>query len=454
MMNDERSKLAAAGTLLGQLQRRRGAGYREALRRPGAEVEALVFACLTEDPRWDRQVESHHAYYAGLLLHFESDLAPLERLLREDDPEDWAPRLGLAFGVLEELGRRGRQDAIAILRRYVAYGRHWHEAVSALQDTGRPEAWRGLLAVLLERFPTGRDLAELEIYLNADRPPAPDWRAACPPLEAAFREARTEAALHPSREAQRKYYGSRSLEQLFEEVDPSRIWVMRPIVQRRVRPADRALLHHHLRLEEGARCALALYGLAALGTRKDWEAYRAVVEADPDPRRFFWVHLSRSGEAFPARRSLACVREWFGSPLPIRAHVARQVLAEHAEAEDQERLLAAIPPALVADEMYHVCSALEGLARLPAAGRLPEVEQAFEESTYSWARRYAAEAMLVHAPEQFVRAYATECLWDGEPRLRSLGCRHAHRTRPEVQERLAEIATDPYEDEDVRESLD
>lgn len=75
-------KLAPPETLQGQLQRGRGAGYREALRRPAREVEALIFACLTGDPRWDQQVEERASYYAGLLLHFESDLSPLETLLR------------------------------------------------------------------------------------------------------------------------------------------------------------------------------------------------------------------------------------------------------------------------------------------------------------------------------------------------------------------------------------
>lgn len=451
-MSTEQSKLALGRTLRGQLQRRRGAGYREALRRSGAEVEAMVFACVVEDPRWDPQLEGHHAYYAELLRHFEADLAPVERLLREDDPDEWGNRLGLAFGVLEELGRRGRQDAMAMLRRYVEYGRHWPQAVSALQDTGRAEAWRGLLGVLLERFPSGRELAELVTRLDADQPPTPAWRAACPPLDAAFREWSAAMALQPSREAQRRYYARLSLEQLFREAEPGSLGLMRPIVGRRVRPADRALLQSYLRLEAGTRCALALYGIAALGTRKDWEAFRAVVEASPDPPRYLWGHLVRAAEAFPACLSLPDAREWFGAVVPIRAHLARHVLAEHAEAQDLGRLLAAIPAALIRDEMYPVCSALEGIARLPAAGRLPAVERAFEEATYSWARGKAVEAMLVHAPEQFVRAYATECLWDAEPWLRILGCRHADRSLPEVRERLVELEADRHEDVDVREA--
>ncbi len=446
--------LAPGETLLGKLQRGWGVGYREALARPAGLVVPLVWECVVHDPRWDQQLEERAGYYARLLIHFEADLAPLEQILSEDDPSEGGERLWLPFDTLEELIRRGRFDALPMLRRYLAHGRHWESAARALVDTDRPEAWSGMLEILLRRFPTGEELAELDWTLSPDQEPGRTWRILCPSLDAAFREQAVERALRPSRESLVAGYEHLSVEQLFARVDRENAWICRRLIPPKVRPEHRRLLREHLDPADRQRFVLAVVGLAGLGQPEDWESFAHLVEADSGQLRSFWGYLVRSAEAFPPERSLPPARRWLASSVPLLAHLARHILAAHAEPEDRERLLAIIEPALEADEMYHVCSALEGLARLPQMGRLPEVERAFEAATYAWTRRDAANAMLVHAPEHFVRTYATECLWDAEPRLRMLAARHADRTLPEVRARMAEMAADPYEDEDVLDLLD
>lgn len=449
VMSTERRKPAGAGTLLGLLQRGRGAGYREAERNP-AEAEELVFACVVEDPRWDRQLEERGSYYAGLLLHFEADLGPLQRHLKEDDPDEGGSRIWLAFAVLEELGRRGRRDALSLLRGYAERGHHWPQAVRALQNCARPEAWVGLVEILRDRFPNLEALAD---ELDPERDPVPAWRAEFPDLNTAYLRQSAERALHPSREAIFAHYDSLSVAECFAGADRREVGMLGKALRTKVRSADRPLLLRHLRAGDEVRGVLTLYGLAALGELPDWEAFRGYVEASADPPGFIWGHLARAAQAFPSPLSLPDAREWYRSPERLRSHLGRLLLARHAEPQDLGLLLAAIDPALAEDEMYRVCSALEGIARLPPTGRLPEVERAFEEATYSWARQRAADAMLVHAQDHFVRTYAFECLWDAEVRLRMLGCRHADRSHPEVRDRLAQMAADPYEDEDVKSAM-
>lgn len=52
----------------------RGDGYRAAL--SAAAVDDVI-ACVVDDPRWDRQVESRDDYYANLLIRLEDDVQPI-----------------------------------------------------------------------------------------------------------------------------------------------------------------------------------------------------------------------------------------------------------------------------------------------------------------------------------------------------------------------------------------
>ena len=52
----------------------RGDGYRAAL--SDVAVDDVV-ACVVDDPRWDRQVESRDAYYANLLIRLNADVQPI-----------------------------------------------------------------------------------------------------------------------------------------------------------------------------------------------------------------------------------------------------------------------------------------------------------------------------------------------------------------------------------------
>jgi hypothetical protein len=79
-MPDERSKhrLADPDTVLGMLQRGRGAGYLRAIEMVPQKVWPMLIECVTNDPRLDKQVEYGRAgYYSGLIIETEMGITPL-----------------------------------------------------------------------------------------------------------------------------------------------------------------------------------------------------------------------------------------------------------------------------------------------------------------------------------------------------------------------------------------
>lgn len=101
--------LAPAESVLGQLQRGRGDGWRRAA--VSSDGGELLRQCLAEDPRWDRQVESRAAYYAYLAVRLGLDANELfgDTEFAEDN---W-----LVHEVAVELAARGSQEAAAMVLR-------------------------------------------------------------------------------------------------------------------------------------------------------------------------------------------------------------------------------------------------------------------------------------------------------------------------------------------------
>jgi hypothetical protein len=182
---DDLGALAPPGSLLGQLERGRGAGFQRARAAPVDEVIALVLDCVDRDPRCDPQLDSRADYYACLLLAAEADPAMVESLVRahEQPPDDeWPTGNVLPLDVLVGMAARGSRQAQAAVVRYLATGARWLDVLEWGQEhyerTPRLSSWRstvdGLGAVLCERFPSNDLLfAALEEtgiawYLSAD----------------------------------------------------------------------------------------------------------------------------------------------------------------------------------------------------------------------------------------------------------------------------------------------
>jgi hypothetical protein len=151
-------------------------------------------------------------------------------------------------------------------------------------------------------------------------------------------------------------------------------------------------------------------------------------------------------KALPPSVSLPLARDWL-SHTDGRGAVAKSVLAVHAELIDIPAIRSALADAT---DYYAVCSLVEALGRLAAAGPFPELHRVYEESAYSYARARAVDAMAATDPE-FAQRWATECLWDCEESTRLRGAQFAPETAM-VMTRLHELADDIHEMRDVRDA--
>jgi hypothetical protein len=79
-----------ADTVLGQLQRGRGAGFLAVIERPREECHALIRECLLRDTRYDQQTNSRDRYSAELVQRTGFDMEPMTDCLRREEPvSDW-----------------------------------------------------------------------------------------------------------------------------------------------------------------------------------------------------------------------------------------------------------------------------------------------------------------------------------------------------------------------------
>lgn len=170
--------IAPSGTLLGLLQRGRGDGTLHALAAPRPEALAALNHCVVSDPRHDWQVENRSLYYARLYLDLDGGIEEIERHLA--DPDDHVDtddsRTGLALSVLGHLASYGRDDALALLRRYAATGANWAWALDELALRDDDAGLRSLALPVLARFPdTDQGSADLAAAVRDSFEPRP-WR--------------------------------------------------------------------------------------------------------------------------------------------------------------------------------------------------------------------------------------------------------------------------------------
>jgi len=136
-MSDEPSRLILAepDTVLGMLQRGRGAGYLHAVEMAPQRVWPLLIECITNDPRLDKQVQDIADYYSELVIETEMDITPLaDHLKRNDGPGDQHWNVKLVLETLYCLSEDHHDKALEILRDYVSYGFHWETVIRYLWD--------------------------------------------------------------------------------------------------------------------------------------------------------------------------------------------------------------------------------------------------------------------------------------------------------------------------------
>lgn len=468
-------EIAAPDTLLGQLQRGRGAGFLWAMREQPEAVHPLLLECVQHDARWDKQIEHRAAYYAKLIIHSGMSLDPLDGYLRTcDDTDRFGHNTPQTVDVLGKLAHQNYLNAVDILRSYVEYGQWWDEAIEALAQVPGKKAHVGLDAVIAERFKTREALEEGLNHWSVD-PDAEwvwqEWQATNPHIARILEGEESLLYSAQSRsEAQSRHTNNIALlkkrlenlttEQLLDMGSPQDFRYVTEVASDKAGPADRDLLlaafnGPHFTRWIIAFQALQTLGMAELAYEPVLKALRGFFESPVDRKGWVLGQASRVLKDLPPEMTLELARSWFVSPVWHLRNLGGDILEEHATPEDIPLLHAALSEAMDTatpdnTDIYRACTCLDALTRFWDIGPLPHVEEAFNTAQYSHARRRAAEAMYANAPDYFTGHMAFECLWDCEEETRTLACDAVDLSMPGVVEGLSQMAADPFEYPELR----
>ncbi|MFG2432989.1 HEAT repeat domain-containing protein [Streptomyces sp. NPDC048590] len=453
--------IAPSGTLLGLLQRGRGDGTLHALAAPRPEALAALNHCVLSDPRHDWQVENRSLYYARLYLDLDGDLSEIERHLQ--DPEDHLDtddsRTGLALAVLGHLASYGRDDALALLRRYAATGSNWAWALDELALRDDDAGLRSLAEPVLGRFPmTQEGSAELAAAARDAFEPRP-WRLwAEDPRESVGARVRaaTEQGSFDRWQRQMRPGGPRpgwSVQAVFDWAQEglergSALHIPAARCLSAVASAeDRPAIVEAARSgPEGARCA-ALHYLAEV---QDPAVLDLVEEAVAGASRTVADAAVAAFERMCGDTAVARARRWALRPDALGASAAG-VLACRGTGQDAPLVLAALREAVRGEgpDAQRLWTLVDGTGRLGIACAAPVLRHVYRETSSSHLRGRAAQALAVTDP-MFVSGFAVECLWDCEETTRELAARHAETGDIRVAERLRRLAADPAEEAEVQ----
>jgi hypothetical protein len=429
-----------ASSLLGQLQRGLGRGYLAALQDDRSEIHPLLVECITNDPRWDRQIDHRRGYYASLALRTGLSLDPLrDHLERRDDREEATWNSPLTLAVLGDLAKAGVEEAIAILAAYVRVGFWWRDALDELMAAGAADLLPKLEPVVAKR-------AEKDAR---DRPDSPEgWARGERRIAEADRIAPN--ILGPDRREQ-DLAAMSSAEILAAGELPGTIPAVAEELAEREDEPDVELFLETATAQDAEPWArwVSLEALARQGDPRIVGIIEANLSEKGTPRRV-WVASLHAFGLLPSGLTLDRARGWFDDSTEWKRRAAQEVLSKHATLDDAPRLVGAVGPALSEDE---------GCSELGIGSAYRESLQSFgntahpvlvEEMTYSFGRRYVAASLAATDPA-FTSGLAVECLWDCEYETRSIGC-HAVELRPKPRARLEEMVDDPLEDEEVVEA--
>ncbi|MEU9360669.1 HEAT repeat domain-containing protein [Streptomyces sp. NPDC048301] len=453
--------IAPSGTLLGLLQRGRGDGTLHALAAPRPEALAALNHCVLSDPRHDWQVENRSLYYARLYLDLDGDLSEIERHLQ--DPEDHLDtddsRTGLALAVLGHLASYGRDDALALLRRYAATGSNWAWALDELALRDDDAGLRSLAEPVLGRFPmTEEGSAELAAAARDAFEPRP-WRLwAEDPRESVGARVRaaTEQGSFDRWQRQMRPGGPRpgwSVQAVFDWAQEglergSALHIPAARCLSAVASAeDRPAIVEAARSgPEGARCA-ALHHLAEV---QDPAVLDLVEEAVAGASHTVADAAVAAFERMCGDAAVARARRWALRPDALGASAAG-VLACRGTGQDAPLVLAALREAVRGEgpDAPRLWTLVDGTGRLGIACAAPVLRHVYRETSSSHLRGRAAQALAVTDP-MFVSGFAVECLWDCEETTRELAARHAETGDIRVAERLRRLAADPAEEAEVQ----
>jgi hypothetical protein len=453
-------------TPLQMLRSGRGEGYREALRI--ADVEDVV-ACVVDDPRWDRQVESRDDYYANVLIQLNADVRPIvDRIsslgAAEEESTCWLP-----IGVLAQMAHRGHAAAASGLALCVRRGQKWRACLDALEAAGG-EALVGSVIEPKDIEQLLRNVGAEELAGAALEVQAPweTWALALPAL-------RFVTASRADRRAEPKPFSGpvgwlAHRLRVPDSADlPERATVaellqaatkpgpIRPIVDALLRREDQATeqaLHSAARHGSPRERAVALQVLGRQGCvdylddAKEFLAAQTHGASKAD-ESFLRTSYVRYLEAITPELTLPLARDWLFARWPL-SYAAEQILSQRATLADRRSLEAAGKAALAAGEMYRLCAMLEGLTVIAATESLPFLIQAYAEAPYSLARVRALTALRPHANHDAASELLVESLWDCESEAREIACAGVPLTDLTAVRQVRALGADVFERVGVR----
>ncbi|MEV0919952.1 HEAT repeat domain-containing protein [Streptomyces sp. NPDC049967] len=453
--------IAPSGTLLGLLQRGRGDGTLHALAAPRPEALAALNHCVLSDPRHDWQVENRSLYYARLYLDLDGGIEEIERHL--GDPDDHLDteesRTGLALAVLGHLASYGRDDALALLRRYAATGSNWAWALDELALRDDDAGLRSLAVPVLARFGTDAEgSAELATAVRDAFEPRP-WRLwADDPREAVGARVRaaSEQGSFDRWQRQMRPGGPRpgwSVQAVFDWAQQgldrgSELHVPAARCLSAVAgPEDRPEIVEAARSgPEGARCAALHY----LAEAQDPVVLDLIEAAAVSSSRTVADAAVAAFERMCGEAAVDRARCWARRPDALGASAAG-VLAGRGGAQDASLVLGALREAVRGDgpDALRLWTLVDGTGRLGIACAAPVLRHVYRETSSSHLRGRAARALAATDPS-FATGFAVECLWDCEETTREVAARHAETGDIRVAERLRRLAADPAEEAEVQ----
>jgi hypothetical protein len=446
----EEIKIAAADSLLGKLQRGRGAGFLAAHQQKPETIRPLLVGCITQDPRLDRQVESRDNFYAALIVENGMELKPLATHLYEHDDKDQSGwNTPLTVTTLGSLAKRNYQNAVEILRDYVSWGNWWNWAVDELVATKNLAAWSNLDEVFCKRFSNDESLKEELGWFSADEEPWKTWSE----QNVRLRQF-TNSLRQTIKPLEERDYNNLSVAEILQLAgkDACVCAKLRKTIVNAVKPDDFDFLLSQVSVTEPDRSQIALAGLAKLANPAMFEWLRDFWSNNLEMRGALHTRIIEAMSSLPSAQILPLARNWLNHADWHFRCLAEDLMRHHATPDDVPLLRKEMALALADgdDQIYRLYDLIEAFKHLHGLGRIPELESVFVEFRYSYGRSRAAEALLAVDKDFFVHTYAQECLWDCEDRTRALGCETADLTDKITSERIKQLSTDIWEDELVR----
>lgn len=443
-------QIATAESLLGKLQRGRGAGFLAVCHESSAMTWPSLVECITVDPRIDSQVESRADFYAALVIETGMELRPLATHLYEHDDKDQSGRnTCLTVSTLGSLAKRNYGNSVEILRDYVAWGIWWSWAIDELISTKNVDAWMNLDEVFWKRFGNNESVKDELGWFNGNEEP---WKTWCEQnvrlrqFADYFRE--------PAKPLGDLDYKSATLADVLQltEKEADARFNLRRAIKELVKPADFEFLISQVSIAEPKRSTIALAGLTKLANPAMFDWLRDFWSENPEMPRMLRPSIKRAMASLPAKQTLPLARDWLKHNDWHFRILAEDLIKCHATLDDVPLLRHEITLALkdADNQIYRLCNLVGAFKHLPEIGRIPELESVFSEFCYSYGRARAAEALFVVDRDFFIRNYAQECLWDCEDDTRALGCDAVDPLDKVASERLQKLSADVWEDEAVR----